>query len=150
MLGPTGAVLHRSWAGLNCGCHSLLDTKVPAGDLPWNIPGHQPASQGRAEPAAAAQQLTASPGTAWISGTVQCQLLNWSRCLLSGKVLYLVHGKEESVIHTSWTIPTFSSLPDHPHPPLTHKNKKRKEKSFLVAAGGARDLRKAHGLCTGS
>lgn len=90
------------------------------GHLPWNTPGHKPAKHVSAEPAAAAQQLTAAPGIVWISGTVQGQLLNWSHCLLSGKVLYLVHGKEQSVIHTSWTISTFSSLPDHPHPPLTH------------------------------
>lgn len=48
------------------------------------------------------------------------------------------------MIHTSWTISTLSSLPDHPHAPLTHK--KKGKKSFRVAVGGARGvLRKAHG-----
>lgn len=40
------------------------------------------------------------------------------------------------MIHTSWTISTLSSLPDHPHAPLTHK--KKGKKSFRVAVGGAK------------
>lgn len=121
------------------------------GHLPWNIPGHKSAGQVSGEPAAAAQQLTATPGIVWISGTVRCQLPNCSRCLLSGKALYIVHGKEESVIHTSWTISTFSSLPDHP-PPSPHMQKGKK---FLCGCGRGGDvLRRAHvelcGLCTAS
>lgn len=55
-------------------------------------------------------------------------------CLLSGKVLSLVHGKEEWVIHPSWIISTFSSFLDHLPAPFKKKN------STVAAVGGTRAL----------
>jgi len=134
--GPCGIQAGPYWpARCNSASRSLPETDVPPG-----LSSLKPASQVNVVPAAAAQQLKAVLGNCVDFWKCAVPALEQSCCLLSGKVLYLGQEKEELVIHTSWTISTFSSHPDHPlHPSHTQK------RSYRLAVGGARAiLRKAH------
>lgn len=117
------------------------------GCLHWNIAGHKPASQVNVVPAAAAQWLKAVLRNCLDFWKCAVPALKQSCCLLSGKVQYLVHGKEELVIHTSWTNSTFSSLPDPPHPTPHTQKKKKQEKLQCDCGRGKGHFKESTPLC---